>query len=140
MIVTSSGKVDGHARRDAALKLLEERRKIYLNRCRRVILLRLLNGATATMDDVHAAVGVPDGINPICLGAVPGSLARASIIEHAGSVPTKRPNAHARPLSVWRLADREAAKRWLMEHPDEPDPIPDDKKERRRQLTLPGVA
>jgi hypothetical protein len=28
-----------------------------------------------------------------------------------------RPEAHARPVAVWALADRAAAVRWLAEHP-----------------------
>lgn len=140
MITTSNRKADGTGGRDAAIELLESRRQIYVNRGRRALLLRLLTGETANADDVRAAVELPESIDPVCLGAVPGSLARAGIIRRAGYVPTTRPDAHARPVSNWSLADREAAQRWLRTHPDKPDPMPDDERERRRQMTLPGVA
>ncbi|MDA1053000.1 MAG: hypothetical protein O3C40_21310 [Planctomycetota bacterium] len=139
MITTSNRKGDGTAGRDAAIELLESRRQVYVNRGRRALLLRLLTGESATADDVRAAVELPESIDPVCLGAVPGSLARAGIITRAGFVATARPNAHARPVSIWALANRDAAVAWLRGHPDKPDPMPDEE-ERRRQLTLPGVA
>jgi hypothetical protein len=139
MITTSNRKASGTTGRDAAIELLESRRLVFVNRGRRALLLRLLTGEPATADDVRAVVELPETIDPVCLGAVPGSLARAGIITRAGFVATARPDAHARPVSVWSLADREAALEWLRGHPDKPDPMPDEE-ERRRQLTLPGVA
>ncbi|MDA1053797.1 MAG: hypothetical protein O3C40_25390 [Planctomycetota bacterium] len=133
-------KTTGTKARDAAIELLEERRQVIVNRGRRALLTRLVTGATATADDVRAAVELPETIDPVCLGAVPGALARAGIITRAGFVATARPDAHARPVSIWSLADREAALEWLRGHPDKPDPMPDDERERRRQMTLPGVA
>jgi hypothetical protein len=75
----------------------------------------------ATADDVRDALDLPEGIDPVCLGAVPIALARAGIVRRVGYVPTCRPDAHARPVSLWALADRAAAVRWLADHPDRPD-------------------
>lgn len=138
--MTTTPLQDGQRRRDAALMSLEASRQQYVNRGRRVLLLRLLTGETANADDVRFALELPKTIDPVCLGAVPGSLVRAGIIRRAGYVPTTRPDAHARPVSIWTLADRAAAIEWLRSHPDRPNPMPDDEKERARQLTLPGVA
>jgi len=110
-------KLDAHA-------LLEARRELYVHRGRRALLVALLGGGDATADAVRDAVELPPAINPVCMGVVPGPLARASIIERVGFAESRRPDAHARPVSVWRLADRAAALAWLAAHPDCPDPTP----------------
>lgn len=114
---------DGQTRKLDAHALLEARREVYVLRGRRALLAALLDRGEATADDVRAAVELPDKINPVCLGAVPGPLALAGIIERVGFAETRRPDAHARPVSVWRLADRDAALVWLAAHPDRPDPM-----------------
>lgn len=84
-------------------------------RARRALLGALLANGTATADDVRDAIALPAKVNPVCLGAVPTALARAGIIAADGFAETSRPRAHARPLKVWRLIDRNAAERWLAE-------------------------
>lgn len=121
---TTKRTTEAEARKLAAHALLEARRETYVLRGRRALLLRLLDTANATADDVRDAVGLPPEINPVCLGVVPGPLARRGIIERAGFVDSRRPDAHGRPVSVWRLADRAAALGWLAAHPDRPDPTP----------------
>lgn len=115
---------DGEARKLDAHALLEARREVYVLRGRRALLARLLDAPEATADDVRAAVELPDAINLVCLGVVPGPLARAGIIERVGFAESRRPDAHARPVSVWRLADRDTALAWLAAHPDRPDLTP----------------
>jgi hypothetical protein len=117
---------DGERRKLDAHALLAAHREVYVLRGRRALLARLLVApeATATADDVRDAVALPPAINPVCLGVVPGLLARAGVIERAGFVESRRPDAHARPVSVWRLLDRAAALAWLAAHPDRPDPTP----------------
>ena len=105
-----------------ALALLANRRAVYVRRGQRALLGAMLATGSATADTVRDVVDLPAGIDPVCLGAVPTSLARARIIYRDGYAPTSRPTAHARPLSVWRLADRDKARRWLADHPDLPDP------------------
>lgn len=117
---------DGQTRKFDAHALLEARREVYVLRGRRALLARLLDAPEATADDVRDAVELPDAINPVCLGVVPGPLARAGIIERVGFEESRRPDAHARPVSVWRLVDRNAALAWLAAHPDRPDPTPNE--------------
>lgn len=112
---------EGERRRDVAWAMLETRREQVILRARRVLLTVLLSRGEGTMDDVRDAVTLPAGVDPVCLGCVPGPLARAGIIRAAGLARTSRPTAHARPLTVWRLVDRDAAERWLTEHPLLPD-------------------
>ena len=130
------GRVMGEARKLDALALLADRRDLIVLRGRRAPLAAMLAVGQATADDVQDALDMPDGIDPVCLGAVPGALARAGIIRRVGYAPTCRPGAHARPVSVWTLTDRAAAERWLRDHPDRPD-SPDDDDGVRRQLSLP---
>ncbi len=112
---------DGERRKLDALAMLADRRDLCVLRGRRALLTALLAAGEATADAVRDALDIPDGIDPVCLGAVPGALARAGIIRRLGYLPTCRPDAHARPVSVWTLADRAAAVQWLADHPDRPD-------------------
>lgn len=45
----------------------------------------------------------------------PGS---ANIVRPTGYTKTKRAEGHYRDIKTWGLADREAALRWLAEHPE----------------------
>lgn len=121
---TMAQTASGEDRKLGTHALLEIRREVYVLRGRRARLRRLLDAGEATADDVRDAVELPDEINPVCLGVVPGVLARVGIIERVGFAESRRPDAHARPVSVWRLADRAAALAWLAAHPDRPDPAP----------------
>ena len=115
---------EGERRKDQALQVLTARREVYVNRGRRALLTHGLEHGAATADDVRRVVNLPGGIDPVCLGAVPGALARAGIIRRAGFAKTTRPTAHARPRDGVELVDRDAAYRWLVAHPDAPDPAP----------------
>jgi len=119
--MTASNLADGKCRKSEALDALAKRRAVYVRQGRRALLLTLLAGRTATADDVRAAVKLPAEVNPKCLGAVPGTLARAGIIEPAGFQDTTRPEGHARPVTVWRLVDRAKAEQWLEDHRDQAD-------------------
>jgi hypothetical protein len=123
---TQNANDNGEARKLDAFALLEARRAVYVLRGRRALLRRLLDCGEATADDVRTAVELPPEIAPVALGCVPAPLARAGIIERAGFVESRRPDAHARPVSIWRLIDRAAALAWLAFHPDRPDPAPDE--------------
>ena len=113
---------EGELVKREALALLEDHREIYIRRGRRALLGALLCSGTATADAVRDAVELPPGINPKLFGSVPGSLAKAGIIQQAGFAKTCRTVGHARPVAVWALVDRVAAMRWLADHPDLPDP------------------
>ena len=117
-------RTEGERRKRAELATLEARRRVFVNRGRRALLEALLERGVADADDVRRAVELPEGVNPVCLGSVPGLLARAGIIERAGFTCTNRAAAHARPVTRWRLADRLGALAWLEANPDTPDPAP----------------
>jgi hypothetical protein len=119
-----SGMTEGEKQKADALALLEARRKVYVRRGRRALLSAMLAGdGTASADDVYAAVELSPGIDPRCLGSVPGRLAYDHIIRPAGFIRSARPERHASYIQVWELADHAAAERWLLDHPDLPDPI-----------------
>lgn len=110
--------LEGERRKLSAHSLLAARREQYILQGRRALLLTLLRQGTATADDVRAAVELPDEINPVCMGVVPGTLAVAGIIAADGFVKSTRAESHARPNRVWRLVDRAAAVAWLHMHPE----------------------
>ena len=116
----------GEQRKIDAHTLLESRRASIILRARRALLEAVLRDGTATADEIRDRVQVPDGVNPICLGAVPGALAKAGIIEADGYRKSRRGVSHSRPVQVWRLKDRAAALAWLQAHPDRPDPVQED--------------
>jgi hypothetical protein len=118
---------EGERRKTAALDLLAARHALYVNRARRALLTRLLWWETATADAVRAGVELPPGLNPKLFGAVPAALVRAGIIAPDGFAKSARPQAHARPVQLWRLVNRSAALDWLRTHPDQPDPVPADR-------------
>lgn len=109
---------DGERRKLHALAVLAARRERYIRRGRRALLATLLDHGEATIDDARRVVQLPPGVNPVCFGGVPGELARAGIIRRTGFATTRRAVAHARPVMVWALIDRDAALAWLAEHPD----------------------
>lgn len=111
---------EGRRRKKAALTLLEMHRERTLRSGRRALLLHLLKHGEATPDDVRAAVATPDGVDPVCFGAVPTPLAAKGIIRRLRFAESKRPDAHARPVSVWGLVDAADAIRWLQTHPELP--------------------
>jgi hypothetical protein len=113
---TGGGLERGRRERDAALVALEARRAALIVRGERAMLVALLRDGRATADDVRAELGeLPGGADPRWLGAVPRRLSAAAICEHAGYTHTARPVGHARPIALWRLADRDAALRRLAE-------------------------
>lgn len=115
------GRREGERRRDAAHAVLEARRESLIRQGRRVLLTVLLERGEATADDVYAGVMIPSGVDPVCLGCVPGPLARAGIIAATGRyVRSSRPMRHASDIRVWRLVHRDAAERWLRDHPELP--------------------
>lgn len=122
MTVQHTGRAEGERRKADAFATLESRREAVIRRARRGLLTSLLHLGEATIDVVRELVELPPGIGPKLFGAVPGPLAKAGIIRASGFAKTARPVGHARPVTVWVLADRAAAERWLRDHPEsDPD-------------------
>lgn len=114
--IPASG-ASGEARRDAALDLLRRHRAaLCRDLCRAIVGLALDRG-TLTADDVRAAVTIPAGIRPVVVGAAMQAVADAGLITCIDYRRSRRPVAHARPVRVWRLADRAAALAWLAARP-----------------------
>lgn len=116
---------DGRARRDAALNLLRVHRAALARDLTRAAVRLAMERDEVTADDVRGVVTIPDGIRPVVVGAAMRDAADAGLIVRVGYRPSTRPIAHARPLTVWRLADAAAATAWLAAHPPLPvDPAP----------------
>lgn len=112
------GHHEGRLRKDAALSLHEKHRQQFILAGQRLLLRLLLNSGTpVSIDAVRERLPLPAGVAPRACGAIPKALMAAKILESAGFVHSTRPEAHARPVTAWRLHDRAAAERWLMEHP-----------------------
>ncbi len=129
---------NGEQLRDAAHAKLVAYRSAIIRRGQTALLNTLLEKGTA--DDVRAAIVLPPDIDPVCLGAVPGTLAKAHIIERVGFVPSARAGAHARPVSVWRLRDDVKARNWLREHPALAEPSTSSESKAQRLLPLGGAS
>ena len=102
---------DGKVRRDAALNRLRVRRADIVRRCTIAAVRVALDRGEVCADDVRAAVPIPVDISPKCVGVVFRDLADAGIVRRQGYRNLARPAAHARPVSVWQLADPAAATR-----------------------------
>jgi hypothetical protein len=104
-----NGGAEGEARRDAALNRLRVRRAALIRECTAAALRLALERGEVCADDVRALVLIPADISPKLVGVVFRDLSDAGILRRDGFRKSIRPIAHARPLSVWRLADADAA-------------------------------
>jgi hypothetical protein len=125
---------EGERRRDAALDLLRDRRAAWVRRAQRALLTAAVERGTATADDVAAAVDLPQDLDGRLLGAAPGALVHAGLLDLRGYVRSCRPQRHASILTVWGLTDAAAAVAWLRDNPDLPDS--DECEQRQRTLTF----
>jgi hypothetical protein len=104
---------DGETLRDEAMLTLYVHHGHKVLHAQRMFVGLLLERGQATVDDLHAALGqLADG-NPRRLGAAMHGLRRAGLIRRLAFVETGRRVAHARPVSVWQLANADAARAWL---------------------------
>ncbi|MGL4462736.1 MAG: hypothetical protein ACRDD1_03435 [Planctomycetia bacterium] len=124
MIALPNNHSEGDRLKRLALKRLKRRRNFYVRRGCRAMIERLFVFGEATMDDVRAVVELPPGVDPKLFGAVASTLRSAGVVRSIGYTKTKRAVAHARMLNRWRLADPDAARRWLATHPVEADAEP----------------
>jgi hypothetical protein len=134
---TDNGCAEGERRKDMQLGLLEAHRDIFVRHGRRALLLTCLRTGFASADDVRLAVELPPGIDPRCLGSVPGPLAKAGIIRRAQFAKSGRPERHASYITIWELLDADAACRWLAFNPD--IPLPEKENPARAIAGLGGV-
>ncbi len=101
------------------LEFFENSREAIIRRARRLFLNVLLNSPTGicSADAISDALAIHKAAKRL-LGAVPGPFAKAGLIERIGYIASTRPEAHARPISLWKLIDREGASQWLLTHPE----------------------
>lgn len=95
----------GEALRDEALERLRTHRAELIGECRAAALRVVTQCGEVCADDVRALVAIPADVSPKLVGVVFRDLAKAGVLRRAGFRNSKRPAAHARPLSVWELAD-----------------------------------
>ncbi len=105
----------GRLQRDSALLGHVARNGARVAEAQAALLRLALRDGTTTTDRVRAELGISGG-NPRWLGAVPHGLRRAGLIEKAGYAECTRPEAHGRPVGVWRVRDEAAAWAWLRRH------------------------
>jgi hypothetical protein len=115
---------EGEQRKRFALALLADTRRALIRRASRALLDLLLQTGTATADQLRELVPLPEGVNPKVFGAVFAGLAEKNLIRQFGFEPSRRPEAHRRPVGVWQLTDRAAALAWLAANPELPDLAP----------------
>ncbi len=97
---------------------LEVRRRAVVRRARRAMILLGFDYLRVRIDQVREAVPCPPEVNPVVFGCVPVELAKLGIFRRIGFEPTDRPEAHDRPVSIWELANIQAAERWLAANPE----------------------
>ena len=114
----NNGGAEGERRRDEALARLRVHRAALIRELQAAALRVALDRGEVCADDVRALVTIPAGINPKVNGAALRELADAGILSNTGTYRrSRRPEAHARPLPVWRLADTAGAAAWLAVRP-----------------------
>lgn len=119
---SNAGVTLGERLRDRGLSIAERRQRHLARRGARRVVELALAGQRVTADDIHDELRLSDAIRHKWLGSVFRSLALAGVIRRSGAEPSKRPVCHARLQSVWCLADRSVAERWLVDHPELPAP------------------
>lgn len=116
MIAETTAEPTGAELRDEALDGLQKRHQAIVRRCQRIVVQIVVDGATATADDLEH---VDSGRRRRgFLGAVFRDLHKIGVIESCGYQTSKIPRNHARPLGVWRCANVERARKWLAENPE----------------------
>jgi hypothetical protein len=107
--MTASTTPSGAKLRDAALDLLRERRAELVKQLKMAALRVAIDRGEVTADCVRPMVAIPPDVNPKVAGCVFADLRDAGILRRDGFRNSTRPEAHARELKVWALADRPAA-------------------------------
>lgn len=95
---------EGERRKVAGMNLAANHRSGLLAHIRgeMVLIARVRPDGCCTSDDVHEWLRIwdyPEG----CIGNGMGSMFLSSDWEPVGTVKSKRPSAHARRITVWRL-------------------------------------
>lgn len=76
----------------------------WYGKIQRTFLQILKEQPTATSDDIHKRLKIPDHARML-IGSAIGGLSRSGLIVRVSFAKTERGRAHGRHVSVWRLAD-----------------------------------
>ncbi len=114
----NDGLADGERRREHAHHLHHVHRSALLLRLQRAYLMHLLEYGPATSDPLRSLVPIPQGTDPRVVGSAVRGLADAGLITSVGRRKSHRPQAHARKLDEWAIADAAKAQLWLAAHPE----------------------
>jgi len=93
----------GRAIRDSQLALFEQRDADFLARCRTLAVEIAKTQGTVSINDIRAKVSIPAEMNPSVLGAV----FKGKKFHACGFTEANHPQAHARVVRVYQLADKE---------------------------------
>jgi hypothetical protein len=93
----------GQIIRDAQLDLFEQRDADFLARCRTLAVEIAKTQGTVSINDIRAKVSIPAEMNPSVLGAV----FKGKKFQACGFTEANHPQAHARVVRVYQLADKE---------------------------------
>lgn len=120
----NSGSREGDQLRDRALDLLRTWRPALVRRLQRTFLQHLLDHGPATTDPLRDLVAIPPDVDPRVVGSAVRELAELVLIRSIGRRKSRRPAAHARKIDLWTITDPDAARAWLLLHPDlDPRPV-----------------
>jgi len=111
-----NGLDEGKRRRDVALARLHEHHADIIRKLQFAAIHVALETGTTCADDVRALVAIPPGMSPKVVGPAFRELAADGLLVRIGSRPSIRPEAHARSIAVWQLADSAAASAFLIAH------------------------
>lgn len=96
----------------------EEYRPTWLLIGRRILLAYMLEHAGEhSVDVVLSQLKLPPHVDSRLYGNIAAPLRKVGIIERTKQAPTKKPGNHCRPIWYYRLADADAARRWLADNP-----------------------
>jgi hypothetical protein len=112
------GADEGERLRDAALARLAQLRREVMRRLQRAAVQIAIQHGCVCANQVRAVVPIPVGVSANVNGAAFRHLALARILRPDGFSQSCRPQDHASTLRVWTLADRAAAEKWLVDHPE----------------------
>ena len=90
----------GFELRDAALEVLEQRRKVWVADVRRYALYYIRQHGAVTVDNLREAFPLPEGVDARVFGAV----LMGKVFKKIGNTKTTRPTSHARPIGIFGAA------------------------------------
>lgn len=93
--------LNGHQLKERQLDIFEQRDHEFLARCRSLAVLICRQHGTVSINDIRQFIEVPPGVHPSVLGAV----FRTKQFKKVGLVEASHPQAHARIVRVYQLAN-----------------------------------